>query len=291
MVFLLGAVACTSLVNIVLAFASRRGWDGRAVLGWSYFASAALAGLMAALQAPALSFPAPGQLAGALTGAMTPASSMSFAVWFGLLSGGLYLLCLVTVEKSVREKGAGVTTLYQRLGLLVPILCSALLWGEVPSAVQLAGLAASVAVMAALWGGGGRAAAKGPLAVFLLGGAVEFTGKVFQKCALAEYRPVFLFVLFAACAVLALPRLVRAPKLPPAGVALGAAMGACSALSSLLMMNALETVPTGVAYPVLSVGSVAAVTAVDVLVFHRALTRREKLGRALSAVCLVLVNL
>lgn len=50
--------------------------------------------------------------------------------------------------------------------------------------------------------------------VFLLG-AVEFTGKVFQKCALAEYRPVFLFVLFAACAVLALPRLVRAPKLPP----------------------------------------------------------------------------
>lgn len=185
MVFLLGAVACTSLVNIVLAFASRRGWDGRAVLGWSYFASAALAGLMAALQAPALSFPAPGQLAGALTGAMTPASSMSFAVWFGLLSGGLYLLCLVTVEKSVREKGAGVTTLYQRLGILVPILCSALLWGEVPSAVQLAGLAASVAVMAALWGGGGRAAAKGPLAVFLLGGAVEFTGKVFQKCALA----------------------------------------------------------------------------------------------------------
>ena len=215
MVFLLGAVACTSLVNIVLAFASRRGWDGRAVLGWSYFASAALAGLMAALQAPALSFPAPGQLAGALTGAMTPASSMSFAVWFGLLSSGLYLLCLVTVEKSVREKGAGVTTLYQRLGILVPILCSALLWGEVPSAVQLAGLAASVAVMAALWGGGGRAAAKGPLAVFLLGGAVEFTGKVFQKCALAEYRPVFLFVLFAACAVLALPRLVRAPKLPP----------------------------------------------------------------------------
>ena len=227
MVFLLGAVACTSLVNIVLAFASRRGWDGRAVLGWSYFASAALAGLMAALQAPALSFPAPGQLAGALTGAMTPASSMSFAVWFGLLSGGLYLLCLVTVEKSVREKGAGVTTLYQRLGILVPILCSALLWGEVPSAVQLAGLAASVAVMAALWGGGGRAAA----------------------------------------------------------------MGACSALSSLLMMNALETVPTGVAYPVVSVGSVAAVTAVDVLVFHRALTRREKLGLALSAVCLVLVNL
>lgn len=225
MPFLLGAVGCTSLVNIVLALASRRGWDGRAVLGWSYFASAALAGLMAALQATALSFPAPGQLAGALTGAMTPASSMSFAVWFGLLSGGFYLLCLVTVEKSVREKGAGVTTLYQRLGILVPILCSALLWGEVPSAVQLAGLAASVAVMAALWGGSGRAAAKGPLAVFLLGGAVEFTGKVFQKCALAEYRPVFLFVLFAACAVLALPRLVRAPKLPPAGVALGAAMG------------------------------------------------------------------
>jgi len=41
---------------------------------------------------------------------------------------------------------------------------------------------------------GGKGAAGG----VPFGGAVEFTGKVFQKCALAEYRPVFLFVLFAA---------------------------------------------------------------------------------------------
>lgn len=206
------------------------------------------------------------------------------------MSGGLYLLCLVTVEKSVREKGAGVTTLYQRLGILVPILCSALLWGEVPSAVQLAGLAASVAVMAALWGGGGRAAAKGPLAVFLLGGAVESPARCSRNAPWRNTGPSFSSCCLPPARCWPYPALC-APKLPPAGVALGAAMGACSALSSLLMMNALETVPTGVAYPVLSVGSVAAVTAVDVLVFHRALTRREKLGLALSAVCLVLVNL
>ena len=104
MVFLLGAVACTSLVNIVLAFASRRGWDGRAVLGWNYLASAAAAGLLAALARPALYFPAPGLLAGALSGGMTGPSSMSFAVWFGLFTGVLYLLCLRAVEKSVRER-------------------------------------------------------------------------------------------------------------------------------------------------------------------------------------------
>ena len=215
MVFLLGAVACTSLVNIVLAFASRRGWDGRAVLGWSYFASAALAGLMAALQAPALSFPAPGQLAGALTGAMTPASSMSFAVWFGLLSGGLYLLCLVTVEKSVREKGAGVTTLYQRLGILVPILCSALLWGEVPSAVQLAGLAASVAVMAALWGGGGRAAAKGPLAVFLLGARWNSPARCSRNAPWRNTGPSFSSCCLPPARCWPCPVLCARPSCPP----------------------------------------------------------------------------
>lgn len=52
--------------------------------------------------------------------------------------------------------------------------------------------------------------------VFLLG-AVEFTGKVFQKCALAEYRPVFLFVLFAACAVRPCPALCARPSCPPPG--------------------------------------------------------------------------
>ena len=223
---------------------------------------------------------------------MTPASSMSFAVWFGLLSGGLYLLCLVTVEKSVREKGAGVTTLYQRLGILVPILCSALLGGAVPSAVQLAGLAASVAVMAALWGGGRARGGKGAA------GGVPFGGRGgVHRQGVPEMRPGGIPARLSLRAVCRLrgagpaPPCARTQAAPPAGVALGVAMGACSALSSLLMMNALETVPTGVAYPVLSVGSVAAVTAVDVLVFHRALTRREKLGLALSAVCLVLVNL
>lgn len=217
MVFLLGAVACTSLVNIVLAFASRRGWDGRAVLGWSYFASAALAGLMAALQAPALSFPAPGLLAGALTGATTPASSMSFAVWFGLLSGGLYLLCLVTVEKSVREKGAGVTTLYQRLGILVPILCSALLWGEVPSAVQLAGLGTSVAVMAALWGGGGRAAAKGPLAVFLLGARWNSPARCSRNAPWRNTGPSFSSCCLPPERCWPCPALCARPSCPPPG--------------------------------------------------------------------------
>lgn len=104
MLFLLGAVGCTSLVNIVLALASRRGWDGRAVLGWNYLASAAAAGLLAALARPALYFPAPGLLAGALSGGMTGPSSMSFAVWFGLFTGVLYLLCLRAVEKACGRK-------------------------------------------------------------------------------------------------------------------------------------------------------------------------------------------
>ena len=52
MLFLLGAVGCTSLVNIVLALASRRGWDGRAVLGWNYLASAAAAACWRRWRAP-----------------------------------------------------------------------------------------------------------------------------------------------------------------------------------------------------------------------------------------------
>lgn len=240
MTALLCSILCASLVNIGLAFAGRRGWDSRPVLLAAYLASTLLAGALLASARPALCWPGPAAAVRALAGDRSPEAGASFAVWFGLVSGALYLLCLRAMDKGVRRSGAGLTTMYQRLGILVPILASALLWGERPTALQWAGLAVTVAALAALWGGELRQALAGPLPVFVLGGAVELTGKTFQMCAAAEYRPLFLFVLFSLCAAAQAAELARARvPLAPGPLVLGAPLGACSLLSSLFLMSAL----------------------------------------------------
>lgn len=236
MTALLCSILCASLVNIGLAFAGRRGWDSRPVLLAAYLASALLAGALLASARPALCWPGPAAAVRALAGDRSPEAGASFAVWFGLVSGALYLLCLRAADKGVRRSGAGLTTMYQRLG----ILASALLWGERPTALQWAGLAVTVAALAALWGGELRQALAGPLPVFVLGGAVELTDKTFQMCAAAEYRPLFLFVLFSLCAAAQAAELARARvPLAPGPLVLGAPLGACSLLSSLFLKSAL----------------------------------------------------
>lgn len=56
----------------------------------------------------------------------------------------------------------------------------------------------------------------------------------------AEYRPLFLFVLFSLCAAAQAAELARARvPLVPGPLVLGAPLGACSLLSSLFLKSAL----------------------------------------------------
>ena len=68
----------------------------------------------------------------------------------GAFSGLLYLAALVAYGASIRKSGAVLSSVFSRLGVLVPILLSVCLFGERPSPVQTVGLvlaAAAVVVM------------------------------------------------------------------------------------------------------------------------------------------------
>ena len=59
----------------------------------------------------------------------------------GAVSGALYLAALIAYGYSIRKSGAVLSSVFSRLGVLVPILLSVCLFGEQPSLFQMGGLA------------------------------------------------------------------------------------------------------------------------------------------------------
>ena len=87
----------------------------------------------------------------------------------GAVSGALYLAALIAYGYSIRKSGAVLSSVFSRLGVLVPILLSVCLFGEQPSLFQMGGLAlALLAIVVINLKSGTKSQAKLPIVPLLL---------------------------------------------------------------------------------------------------------------------------
>ena len=85
--------------------------------------------------------------------------------------------------------------------------------------------------------------------------------------------------------------LEQAAKLGIRELLFGCALGIPNFLSSLFLLNALDTVPAVVAFPTFSVAVILVVSAAGIAFFGERLTRKQLIGGALICISLVLLNL
>ena len=135
--------------------------------------------------------------------------------WLGGLTGLLYLASLFANGYSIHKNGAILSSVFTRLGVLVPILLSVVLFGERPTLPQGLGIVLAVAA-AVMMNGLPRKAenrASGnkvyllPLVLtLLLNGTSDAMSKVFNQLGRRQDDGLFIFYifLFAGLATLAL---------------------------------------------------------------------------------------
>ena len=75
--------------------------------------------------------------------------SSGSTLWMGLTAGFFYVAALVLMQTSVHRSGAGLSSAFARLGLLVSLAISILFFRERPRALQLAGLGLVLAALLA----------------------------------------------------------------------------------------------------------------------------------------------
>ena len=119
----------------------------------------------------------------------------------GCITGCLYVAGLVSMQNSVRINGTALTAAFSKLGLLVPLFLSLVVFGEKPGLFQLIGAALALFALVLLNSGSrgqtDQPASLGLLLLTLIAcGSSDGMSKIFERLGSRTEDALFFFYLF-----------------------------------------------------------------------------------------------
>ncbi len=219
-------------------------------------------------------------------------------VLIGAVSGFFYFVAFRFLIQALLQGGVAVTLAIVRLSVLIPILCSIVIWYETPNLPQIAGIITVCIALPLLTLGVGRQSdlsLRG--AVWLVGALFTTTGfchlspKVFSELAPQSQMSLYLFSLFAVSGFMGLyyiwykPIRVRLPEVWWSGI-----LGACNVAGTWLLVLTLKFLPGTVVFPFVSAVGLVITTLVAILYWKEQVRRLAYVGIGLTLVAVVLVN-
>jgi len=271
------AVLCSSLVSIVMRLSGSRVTHNLGMLTMNYIVCSLLAAVFCDYDQ------------------VLPMSQLSQTVAFGMVNGILYLAGFVLMQMNIRKNGVVLSSIFQKLGLLVTLVVSVVFYREIPDLLQGSGfvLAIFAIVLMNYQKDSTGAGSKGALLVMLLAcGMADAMSKIFTESGPAGQEPQFLFFTFATAMVLCWGLMAsKRQRIGWKEAAFGALIAVPNFFSSKFLLGALESLSAVIVYPVFSVGTILAVTLTGVLAFRERLGRQQWIGIAVILVALVLLNI
>lgn len=221
--------------------------------------------------------------------------------WLGGITGLVYLASLAVNGYSIHKNGAILSSVFTRLGVLVPIVLSVTLFEERPTLLQGLGVALAVAA-AVIMNGFSQKTAPAPaehkvyllplVLTLLLNGTSDAMSKVFTQLGRRQDDGLFMFYIFLFAGVATLVLLVRERRsLTGRDVLFGVLVGVPNFLSSRLLLAALTQLPAFLVYPSYSVGVILVISVASFFLFRERLNGRQMVAAGMILGALVLLNL
>lgn len=277
MIYLILAILSSAMIAIMMRIAQPRVTYPTGLLAGNYITCCLLALFLSVKELP-VSVPL-----------------LVFPVGVGVLNGIFYLVSFVLMQWNTRHNGVTLSSVFMKLGILVPTLLSVVWFKESPTALQTIGFLLAIAAIVIINLEKGQALSRNSwalLLMLLLGGMGDGMSKVYEVYGNPALENVFLFFTFFAAMILCL--LLTHGRHERVGIkelAFGAALGTPNFLTSLFLLKSLDTVPAVIAFPTFSVAVILVVAAAGTLVFHEKLQRRQIIGGILICIALALLNL
>lgn len=283
MLFLLLATIASAGNALTMKFAGSRSENRWALLLFNYLTATVLSALSAARSGIAV-------------------GEVGTRVWaLGLVTGVLFIATFALLQLNVRVNGATVSSSLFRMGAVIPMALSIVLFGEYPTLAGADGIVVAVMATALLSIPSDTApqsdqptsSTRGLLVPMVLaGGLADTMPKVFEATSNPAHEEAFILITFATALTVCLVMLLRAHERPKGvDIACGAMLGVFNFFSTDLMLRALMELPAYVVYTGFSMGVVLLTYAANALVMHEKLTRRDNVAIALVILALVLINL
>lgn len=275
MVSLLLAIASSSMISVIMRISSDRVSQNYSMLATNYFICSMLGGFYAA-------------------GTPT-ASGIPVTVALGAVGGILFLVSFLLFQANIRRSGMVLSSVFMKLGLLVPFLLSILVFRETPTLVQIVGFCLAVGAIILInlkKDAQAGSIGLGLILLLLLGGCADAMAKVFAVFGHTEQEDLFLLVTFGVALVLCLGLVIVKKERPGKQELLfGTLIGIPNFFSSKFLLGALNSIPAVVVYPTFCVATMLIVTLTGVLVFREKLSRRQWCALGIILVALVFLNI
>ena len=278
MIFLLLTICSSSMVSIVMRLSSHKIKANMSMLATNYLVCSLLGAAYASFD-------------------IAPIKETGYPLTLGLgvLSGILFLTSFILLQVNTRKNGVVLSSLFMKLGLLVPMVLSILFLGEVPTWLQIAGFILAIGAIMLInlrKNAEGKHFGFGLVALLLLGGGAEAMAKVFEHVGVTKHANLFLFYTFAVALILCVGLVVYKKERPGLRELLyGTLIGIPNFFSAKFLLEALKDLPAVVVYPTSNVGTILIVTLSGVLFFKEKLTRQQWIALVAIVAALILLNI
>jgi drug/metabolite transporter (DMT)-like permease len=213
----------------------------------------------------------------------------------GLISGVLYLTSLVMFQSNTNKRGVVLSSVFMKLGLLVPIVASVLFFNEIPTVYQIVGFVIAIGAIILINRNSeatGQSFGIGLIIMLLLSGGADVMAKIFDVLAPQSLSALYLFYNFATACVLCVVLVIRNKERPSYREFLyGTLMGIPNFFSAKFLLASLTQLPAVVVYPSFSVATMLIVTLTGVVAFREQLSKLQWVALAAIIAALVLLNI
>lgn len=222
-------------------------------------------------------------------------SGVGLAGILGAVNGILYVSGFVLYQFNIRKNGVVMSTTFMKLGLLVPMVLSIFLFGEMPQWLQWIGFGLA---LAAIWiinyeKEDTVVASKAALIFLLLaGGITDAMAKIYNFYGNTALSEQFLLYTFSAAVIFCvLWALAKKERFGLQEIGYGILVGIPNYFAARFLLKAVEKLPAVIAYPTYCVGTIIIVTLAGLCIFKEKLSKKQWLGMGVILIALILLNL
>jgi len=213
-------------------------------------------------------------------GKMIFEEAIAFSTVLGIITGFIYCISFILYQISVKKSGAGLSSAFGKLGIIVPMGLSIILWNEVPSWYRIVGIIIALFSIVFLYldkDERNKSKTSKILIIFsIICGLGEFNNKIFQKYVSINYKEFYLMILFITAFIISIIIAKRNNSLALSrkNLLVGTLIGIPNILNSFFLILALEKANTSIVFSTFSAGTIVLVNFISMLVFKEKKTKR-----------------
>lgn len=213
----------------------------------------------------------------------------------GIVTGLFFYGAFYFYQKSVRENGVSLSIAVGKMGIVIPMILSLILWREMPALLQWIGILMSMVAIGIINikpnDFKGAQIKTSLLMFFIIGGLGDFFNKLFEVNVGARYTDLFLVVVFATALFASLYNTIKHKNITKQSIVYGVAVGIPNMLTAFFLINALSMMNATVVFPLYSGGAIMLSMVWSMIAFNEKLKRKDIVGIVMIFMALILINL